>query len=183
MEHKQILPQVLSEAIVQGVGSVYAPPVPVDKDDGLYGIHGVFSTIYLKGDLTGKISLFIRETCAAKVVSNMLGLEELSEGSSEIIDGMGEVLNIVAGCFKSKLDPHQVKFDISIPSIRMTSVIPLSTWEHHLEQVFTANDVCFKVMLSYRWQQAQVAPVAVAAPKPKLSAADLLKMAMAKKKA
>ncbi|MBF0330434.1 MAG: chemotaxis protein CheX [Candidatus Omnitrophica bacterium] len=184
MDHQALFPQILTEAVVQGVGSVYDIPQLLHEDRSLYAIEGMFSTIYLKGHLKGKMSFFIREEGAARIVGRMLGQPEISEDASEAIDGFGELLNIVAGCFKTKLDAHKVRFDISIPSTRLTASIPASNWEHNIEQIFSSADIKFKVILSYRLDLMPEAPAAAVEPaKPKLSAADLIKMAMAKKKA
>jgi CheY-specific phosphatase CheX len=183
MVHSEIFPEALVRAVNEAVGSVYDPPVPAPNDESVYGLDGIVSAIYLKGDIFGKISLFIRRSSAAKVVANMLGVDELAENSSEVMDGVGEVLNILTGCFKKQIAAHQVHLEISVPSTREVALMPVGRWENNIEQVFTARDVAFKVCLSYRVVVKEEKPAQPSVQaKVKLSAAELLKQAMAKKK-
>lgn len=182
MDRQQMISQALAEAVKQAVGGIYREPLQLPSAERLYGLYGIFCSIYLKGDLQGKASLFIREESAAQVVAAILGLEDALPEPSEVLDGMGEILNIIAGCFKTKMDAQDVRFEISVPSVRTTSVIPASSWENNVEHVFSAGNAQFNVAFSYRMMSvAEKAAAAAAVPKPKLTAADLLKMAMAKK--
>lgn len=184
-DHQTVFPQALSKAVIEAVGSVYDLPQLMADDQGVYGLEGVFSTIYLKGDIVGKVSVFIRDSSAARVVARMLGVDDLEEESSKTLDGIGEVLNIITGCFKKNIDSHQVHADISVPSTRLTSVLPPGRWENNVEQSFSAGDVTFKIMLSYRLvstEEKKGVPPPTGMAKMKLSAAELLKQALARKK-
>jgi len=185
MDHLNIFSSELIKSVGEAVGSVYHPPVPASNDESVYGLDGIVSTIYLKGDIIGKISFFIRTSGAAKIVAGMLGVDELEEDSGDVVDGIGEVLNILTGCFKKHLEPHQLKVEISIPSTRMTGLMPAGRMENNIEQVYTSRDVAFKVSLSYRFvikkEKVSLSPPS-AQVKLKLSAADLLKQILSKKK-
>ncbi len=185
MDHKIIFPQELVKAVNESVGSVYQPPVLIEANESVYGLEGVLSTIYLKGDVIGKISLFMRGSHAAKLVANMLGVEDIAEDSIDVLDGVGEVLNIMVGCFKKHLEPHQIKVDISVPSTRMTGILTPGRWANNIDQVYTSNDVVLKVSMSYRHVEKEERPSGAllsGQAKMKLSAADLLKQILAKKK-
>lgn len=181
MDHKTLIPQFVSEAVNETFTSVFHPASVSSSDDGIYGVEGIFSTIYLKGHLVGKASIFIKTQYGARVVAQMLGVEELQDDSHEVMDGIGEVLNMITGCVKKRLEPHHFNIELSVPSTRLTSVIPPSRWEYVVEQNFDSADTRFKVILSYRIA-AREESAPPPPPKPKLSAAELLKMAMAKKK-
>jgi CheY-specific phosphatase CheX len=182
MDHKIIFPQELSGAVMDAFGGVYRMPQAIPKDETLFGVDGVFSTIYFKGDIVGKVSVFLRGQDAATIISSMLGMEELSPESPETLDGIGEIVNMVAGRFKTRLEPHKINFDISVPSTRMTTTVPPGRWENNLEHFFSVAGSNFRVLLSYRVATKEdQAPVHVP-PKLKLSAAELLKAVMAKKK-
>ncbi len=182
MDHKVEFPKLLNEAVVEAFGSVFALPALADKDPELYGMEGIFSTIYLKGDVVGKVSFFMRGSWAAIVVGSMLGIDDLDEEAFETLDGVGEILNMITGGFKRRLEPHKMSVEISIPSTRMTGSIPPSRWEDTVELGFQSKQVFFKVILSYRIATKEDKASQEPPPKPKLTAADLLKMAMAKKK-
>ena len=185
MDYQNTFPSELMKAVGEAVGSVYGVPVQAPNDELIYGFDGIVSTIYLKGDVIGKISFFIRTSSAAKLVAKMLGLDEIPEESEDVMDGVGEVLNILTGCFKKSLEPYHVRVEISVPSTRVTGLIPTGRWENNIEQVYTANDLAFKVSLSYRFvihEEKPAAPPPLAQAKLKLSAADLLKQILSKKK-
>ncbi len=184
MDHKIIFPQALTNAVMDAFGGVYHLPQAISSDDSLYGLDGILSTIYLKGDIVGKVSLFMKSESAAHVIAAMLNVDELAPESAETLDGVGELLNMVAGRLKTRLDEHHLRFEISVPSTRLTSVISLGKWENNLEQIFSADGTSFKVLLSYRLASKEdtAPPPATAQVKLKLSAAELLKAALFKKK-
>lgn len=181
-DHTAEFPRILNDAFDQAISSIYDSSKVLDNDDHLYGLDGVFSSIYLKGDVIGKVSLFIKSSAAAGVVARMLGLEDIQEDSPEVLDGVGEILNIVVGCFKQKVDPQGIKLDISVPSTRQTGVIPPPRWENVISHVFCCEDVHFKVIMCYRMATKEDKQIEEELPpKKKLSAADLLRAALAKK--
>jgi hypothetical protein len=67
----------------------------------------------------------------------------------------------------------------------MTGLMPAGRMENNIEQVYTSRDVAFKVSLSYRFvikkEKVSLSPPS-AQVKLKLSAADLLKQILSKKK-
>lgn len=184
MDHKTIFPKELTKAVGESVGSVYAYPEPANDDRSLYGLEGIVSTIYIKGDIVGKISMFIRTVSGAKIVAKMLGVEELPEDSPDILDGVGEIVNIMTGCLEMNLEQYKIHVEISVPSTRVTSIMPIGRWENNIEQIYKTEDIFFKVCLSYRFalKEEKVAEALAPQAKLKLSAADLLKQVLAKGK-
>lgn len=185
MDHKVVFPQELMRSVSEAVGSVYHAPQAALNDESLYGLDGILSSIYFKGDVLGKLSVFIRGMSAALIVASMVSEDELAEDSAEVLDGIGEIVNITAGCLKKHLEPHKLIMDISVPSTRFTSIIPPGRWENVIEQVYTARDVSFKVIFSYRIptrEEKTAAPLQTPQVKLKLSAAELLKQVLARKK-
>lgn len=77
-------------------------------------LRGVSAIIGLAGDTTGAVVLtFSRETAIA-MVSRMEGKKYVALGS-EILDGVGEMVNIIAG--NAKKDLLDYKIVISLPGI------------------------------------------------------------------
>ncbi|MEI8011535.1 MAG: chemotaxis protein CheX [Candidatus Omnitrophota bacterium] len=183
MDHKIFFPQELAGAVVDAFSGVFHAPDSVSHDEMLFGVDGVLSTIYIKGDIVGKVSIFLRAQGAAAIVGAMLCVEDLAPEAPETLDGMGELLNMIAGRLKTRLDPHKVSFDISEPSTRMTSIVAPGRWENNLEQSFSVKGIHFRVLLSYRVASKEDKIEPVPAPqKIKLTAAELLKQVLAKKK-
>ncbi|MDY6820419.1 MAG: chemotaxis protein CheX [Deferribacterota bacterium] len=79
-----------------------------------YDVSGV---IGLAGDIKGSVIISLPENLALKIVSNFLG-EEKKTLDYEVVDGVGEILNMIAGgakkIFGEKLG---TRFKISIPSL------------------------------------------------------------------
>lgn len=76
-----------------------------------YDISGV---IGLSGQAQGSISLSFPQDVAIKVISSMLGCQ-ISEKAPELIDGIGEIANIVAGNAKRGLSKYNLS--ISLPNV------------------------------------------------------------------
>lgn len=86
------------------------------KDDNktTYDISGI---IGIAGDLAGSVVISLPEELALRIVSNFLG-EEKKVLDHEVIDGIGEILNMIAGGAKKIFsDRHKVRFKISVPSV------------------------------------------------------------------
>lgn len=79
-----------------------------------YDLMGVSAIIGLAGDTTGALVLsFTRET-AIEMVSRLEGKKYIALGA-EILDGVGEMINIIAGNAKKDLQEYHIA--ISLPGI------------------------------------------------------------------
>lgn len=89
--------------------------VEVREDYRLLGdISGI---IGLSGHATGYVAVSLPATLAPKVVGAMIG-DEPEAGLTEIVrDGIGEVINMIAGQAKTALSGTRHAFDISLPVI------------------------------------------------------------------
>jgi chemotaxis protein CheX len=86
------------------------------KDDNktTYDISGV---IGIAGDIAGAVVISLHEELAVKIVSNFLG-EEKKTIDHDVIDGIGEVLNmIVGGAKKIFIDRYDIRYKLSVPSV------------------------------------------------------------------
>jgi chemotaxis protein CheX len=79
-----------------------------------YPSNDISAVIGLSGDTQGSIALSFPKIVALKVVSAMLGTEIKIIGP-ELTDGIGEVVNIIAGNAKADLTAY--KLSISLPNI------------------------------------------------------------------
>lgn len=66
--------------------------------------------------LRGSLLMTFTEPIALKIVGGMLGIE-LEEFDSDVTDGVGEFINMVAGGTKTRLQANGVDFERSIPNI------------------------------------------------------------------
>lgn len=84
-----------------------------------YAMYGDISGIIgLSGDTTGTCAVSLPENLAERVVSAMLG-EPVTGGARnpDVRDGIGEVINMVAGGAKTLLSDSQYHFDITLPTL------------------------------------------------------------------
>lgn len=76
--------------------------------------YDIAGNIGLSGDAQGVVALAFAESSAMSTVATMLGTKDkLSE--TDLIDGIGELVNIVAG--HAKKDLTDFKLDISLPNV------------------------------------------------------------------
>ena len=85
------------------------------KGDGaeIYGVTGI---IGLAGEATGSVVLNFPAEVAMAAVGSFVG-EVYSDISSDVVDGVGELTNIVAGDSKNRLSQKGYSFDIGLPKI------------------------------------------------------------------
>ncbi|TVR44945.1 MAG: chemotaxis protein CheX [Planctomycetota bacterium] len=85
------------------------------KGDGeeRYGVTGI---IGLGGEATGAVVLNFPEEVAIKSVSSFVG-EGYDSINSDVVDGVGELTNIIAGDAKNRLLQKGYSFDIGLPKI------------------------------------------------------------------
>jgi chemotaxis protein CheX len=76
--------------------------------------HDISGIIGLSGNAQGSIAISFPKIVALKVVSKMLG-SELKVVGPELTDGIGEIVNIVAGY--AKKDLSQYALSISLPNV------------------------------------------------------------------
>jgi chemotaxis protein CheX len=81
-----------------------------NKSSGVSGIIG------LAGETMGSVVLSLNEETAMKVISKIMGTV-YTDITADVIDGVGELTNIIAGDAKNRLIQKGYKFDISIPRV------------------------------------------------------------------
>lgn len=69
----------------------------------------------LSGDVAGSIALCFQARTACRVVGKMLG-EEFASVTPAVVDGIAEIVNLVAGQAKNELAGTNYKFKVSIPT-------------------------------------------------------------------
>ncbi len=84
-----------------------AQPDPVD---------GVVALIGFTGPWGGTGVLYCHEDLACKMGSAML-MMEINEINGEVLDGVGEVANMVLGNFKESIETHTGALGLSVPTV------------------------------------------------------------------
>lgn len=97
----------------------------------------VIGSIGVAGFLSGSISLFLPKKLAKRAGAAMLMLDEGTElADDELVDAIGELVNMVGGNIKTELFQKTPLFDISIPSVYIGE---------DLQRRSVSDDLCFLV--------------------------------------
>ncbi len=76
----------------------------------------VAAMVSFMGKYHGIVGLFCSEKFSLKIASSML-MEELSEFTTEVIDAIGELANMIAGNVKTKISDDYGEMELSIPMV------------------------------------------------------------------
>ncbi len=83
------------------------------EGEEVYGVSGI---IGLGGEATGAVVLNFPEAVALAAVGKFVG-EDFATITSGVVDGVGEMTNIIAGDAKNRLIQKGYKFEIGLPKI------------------------------------------------------------------
>lgn len=98
---------------------VGAPPENATRD--LVGIIGI------SGNTAGNVILSMSSSLAKTMVANMLGLDKDGMTEDDLSDGIGEILNMIAGSAKTKMSATgQTAFHLALPSVILGKDIQLA---------------------------------------------------------
>jgi len=115
-------------------------------DDGVPDIIGV---IGLSGTAQGTVALKLPVKTALKVVGQMVGTKFKSVDSS-IIDGIGELVNIIAGNAKGRFEGH--KISVSLPTVVRGNIYTLNNIENaiYLSVPFESKLGNFSLLVTFK---------------------------------
>lgn len=74
------------------------------------------AVIGLAGALSGAYTVVVNEATAKRIASTMLGIE-IAELDGDVYDALGEITNILAGAWKSKIAELHAKCLLSVPTV------------------------------------------------------------------
>ena len=103
--------------------------------------------IGLAGALSGAYSVVVNEATAKQIAATMLGIEVTSLDDN-VYDALGEITNILAGAWKSKIESLHAACLLSVPTVvtgthydihKKTSSFRLSRSYHFNESTFTIS--------------------------------------------
>ena len=120
--------------------------IPVQVDTQTHFSDCITAMIGFAGIYNGLLSVHVPQSLAKIFTSNMLGME-VTEVDDDVNDALGEIANMIGGCFKHHLskDGHEVK--LSTPSVVAGKeyVISSGSAEDTLSLMFDTNDEWFMV--------------------------------------
>lgn len=119
MDLRQHLIQAVTDSALEMFTSLFSVvPVIEEKKDGAIKLENknIMSSIGMAGKIDGSIILILDQVSACRIVSKMLSID-IKEVNSDVLDGVGEVVNILTGGMKRKLENFDYTFDISLPVV------------------------------------------------------------------
>ncbi len=108
--------EVFDMMIGQSVEGLPIAPVPPKTD---WPSH-VAAAVSFAGHRSGLVCIHTSLSTANAIAGAMLGMEP-TEVNGDMPDAMGEVANLVAGSFRTKLSAHEPASAIAIPSVTVGS--------------------------------------------------------------
>jgi len=83
------------------------------KSEGFIDNYDLIGVIGLSGTVRGAVLMTMEVETGCEVVSKFLG-EEIKEVNADLMDAVGEILNIIAGAAAAKLEG---KVDLALPTV------------------------------------------------------------------
>jgi chemotaxis protein CheX len=93
--------------------------VPIEGD-ALRPQSNVVGTIGFAGGACGLVAFYSTLDAARDIAGSMLGMEP-ADVNGEMADAIGEVTNMIAGSFRTKMAAHGHSWAISVPTVTMGS--------------------------------------------------------------
>ncbi len=113
--------------------------------------------IGLTGLLEGSVAVCFNDSSACAMVSKMLDTE-VTRDSPDVVDGVGEIANIIAGGAKNRLSQTEYKCDISIPTVIEGKSLTLPNKHEDITRIiksFTSDEITLNVILNYKINEEQ----------------------------
>lgn len=102
-----------TDNVFQSMIFMKVKPQPPFERKGLDSLSDITGVISITGDIMGSVILSLNTDTAQKAISSMLG--DQIDNEQEIIDGVGEISNMIVGMAKTELANLSCDFEISVP--------------------------------------------------------------------
>ena len=123
----------------------HGKPFPT-KDDGLSD--NLIGIIGLSGTVQGNIAIKFPAETAKTIVGGLVGTT-FTEIDSSVVDGVGELVNIITGNAKAKIKGHMIS--ISLPTVFRGGIHKLTAPTiSYLTIPFKSDKGDFEILLSFR---------------------------------
>jgi chemotaxis protein CheX len=109
---KEAIPEVFSTMAYLEANLVEAY---IDSNNTTYG--EISASLSLTGSRRGILVITFSEKLARKMISRFIAMEADKLSKSEVYDGAGEIINIIAGNAKARINDLKDHFDLSAPFV------------------------------------------------------------------
>jgi len=144
----------IENGIVESVGEFcdinLSSSSEIDSNYGRNEGEDLRSSINFYGDIDGNIDVWISPKNASILLGKMMGID-VEENSEDIVDGLGEINNIIAGGFKTKLSQNGCNFDIGVPSDKRDNALEIAYRDklNDLKLRFNCENATFIIDVEY----------------------------------
>ncbi len=151
--------QIVLAAVQEVIEMVFSEKPVVKKTTSASAEKGnqVIASIGLSGSLSSSLVVAASEETACILVSKMLG-SAVTAQSQDMIDGMGEMANIIGGLVKTKLSGEVDTINLSLPTV-VSGGSDLSVHHWIKSEVLWISvkikEAAFAVLFSYATSPAQ----------------------------
>jgi chemotaxis protein CheX len=135
----------LFESMLECTVQMGTPGIATEDD----GVPDIIAVIGLSGTAQGTVALKLPIKTALKVVGRMVG-SKFKTVDSSIIDGIGELVNIIAGNAKGRFEGH--KITVSLPTVVRGSIYTLNNLENaiYLSVPFESELGNFSLLVTFK---------------------------------
>ncbi len=148
--------KIIEKALIDSVSEAFAATLSISPqitEKSLSVMNGsIVSMLGFTGFLEGSFTICMSGQSACKVVSIMLDTE-IDEVTADVADGVGEMMNLIAGGVKMKIIEITKNFIISTPvtvSGGHLEVLKRSKKSTRIMKVFICEDIEFSILLDYK---------------------------------
>lgn len=184
MELVEIMRNALRDSIKETMATIFASePKFIEGEPAEMHNYDLTCSIGFAGGLEGSVIALFKKQDAALIVAKMLGMD-VNDVAGDVVDGIGEVLNMISGGIKNRLDAENYSFDINIPTVvngHELNVL-VGAGVTMLKVMVNIENFGFGMILSYKAHEAGKEPSKFAARKASIKSDDLLKNLIAKDK-
>ena len=121
------IPQLMIETLVSAIQEVFETMVfcPVAVQPVMTGDHagptsGIVASVGFAGQQCGVVAFYSGTDAAGRIAGAMLGLPP-AEVTGEMPDAIGEMANMIAGTFRTKMAAYNQAWAISVPTVTIGS--------------------------------------------------------------
>lgn len=153
MDIKEQLTKAIHASTLDAFGTMLSMDLDISSEKfELKEEESLICSIGVAGNINGNVSVCLTEKSAAKIVSTMLGME-IEPGSDDVLDGIGEVANLIAGGTKNNLAGlDECLFNISIPSTVKGTHLEIGDQKETtlVEMDFSCEEIALKIAFVYK---------------------------------
>lgn len=142
MELRAVMEEIVKD-IADATETLFRTMIAVDLK---YNSSSLVDETHIKTDVSGFVSfmgkyygtigIFCSRNFSLKIASSML-MEEITEVTTEVIDAISEVSNMVAGNVKTKITENYGEMELSIPIVMLGNGIAPEATDNSLMSCFT----------------------------------------------